>query len=150
MFTRQELLERLEHEAGRPHPPLQARIYGPHDFAMRADEESVLIVRAPRPLFSDGLGFWMAAIASEEWESREQYEKYFRPYLAGALCRPLSKAKFEAMAQNIVSPLKAQLRPSWNTKAYQSGMTMFEKWNDMGVLAEFESEWLWLQWETSA
>jgi hypothetical protein len=125
---------------------LQVLKFDSWDFPSVSSEEEILIHRASKTDFSDALGFWLASLFSQDWLDREEYAL---PYAREGLCLEIDGEDFEASIKGYSASLRTPLELPL-ARGFQAGLKMYDDWNDIAFLAEFEDGFVAFYWSTSA
>jgi hypothetical protein len=148
MFSREELLAALLQLLESPSPSLTVVAFGQFDFQSPSSEESLAIHRGRRADFDNALHFWVGSLRSRGWEGRESY---LLPYLQSGKCRPITEAEFNSLVSNYSAALKVSLPlPLHPGGGFVAAAQMYDSWDDVAALAEFEDEFVAFYWDTTA
>jgi hypothetical protein len=92
-----------------------------------------------------------------EWDARGfDYETWKNDWwgwlpegVTHALCQPIAKHEFPERTSHLLYGVKEIVQlPDMND--FVAALQMEEEWNDIGVLAEFRNEFIYMHWHTTA
>jgi hypothetical protein len=153
MFSRESLLEKLEaivHTGTDVRDFASGRIqlleFGHTDFSSSSSEETIIVHRGSKTDFSGALGFWLASLFSQDWLGREDYAV---PYASEGLCLEINETEFETLVKGYSSSLHTPLELPM-VQGFRAGLKMYDDWNDVAFLAEFEDGFVAFYWSTTA
>lgn len=130
-------------------PPLEVVEFGHRDFTSPSSEQSIFAVRASKADFAGALSFWVKAM--EATGGYDRPEPYLSAYAEAALCEPIASEEFSNVVSvysgSLVPPLPAFLL---ELTGWESGLRMYNEWNDVVVTAETAISFVLFAWGTSA
>jgi hypothetical protein len=148
MFSREEFLSALPVSFEGTCPLIDAVEFGPDAFRCPCGEEQIRIHRGKRANFKSIVQFWVASLSSQDWKEREAY---FLPYLQSGKCRPISENEFNDLVTTYSGELQQRLAlPLHSAVGFINAVQMYDEWNDMAAVAEYEDEFVAFYWDTTA
>ena len=105
--------------------------------------------------FDSSIQFYCNALI--EWDAQGQnlhgwragWQGWIKQKIEESLCRPVSKDDFPKQVEPIINQMKPLLTlPNFNTLV--SALQMTDDWNDISLLAQFENEYFYFHWHTTA
>jgi hypothetical protein len=137
------------------YPGLHYEIYPQDAFRTVESEQLIRITRSPKRVGDDGLEFWLAA---ERMDGLVGREEYFRAeYVPGVLRRASFQVITEAEFNEFVGRWSAELLapprlPLHASTGFVGSLLMFNAETDLiaSAFAEYEDEFLFFSWESSA
>lgn len=139
MFTREELIEKSSLLVDESQTLIEVIEFTPDDFPSSSSEECIAICRGSQSDFESALHFWVLAQQVIGWSGREEYLAVFQP---------ISEQDF-GLRLNQIRGLKYPLFVTPKGK-YIQGQRMSNEWYAFSALAEFESEYISFNWDTTA
>ncbi len=117
-------------------------------FDSPSSEQSILVASAPKNLVHDVTEFWLFTMLAHDWSGREQY---FKPYAETALCRDLLEDDYLGVIDVRTGRLRRTKpecidRPS----GFMAALKMYDDWNDVATIAEYDSFYVAFYWCTTA
>jgi hypothetical protein len=149
LFTRQEIAATLSELAALQPLPIEIVRFDQLDFETPSSEESIVAAHGSQQVFSSGLLFWIKTIQAEDWLGHRA--KYFVPHVQAGLCQPITEKEFAATVAEHSCGLRHQL-PAFLVPltGFQSGLRMYDDWNEVAVVAELTDAFVAFFWETTA
>ena len=149
MFSREALLKKLETVTDFrdfASDRIEVLEFGHTDFSSSSSEQIIIIHRGSRDDFLDALAFWLASLFSQDWLGRDEYAL---PYAREGLCLEINATEFAAFIKEYSSSLRTALELPI-AQGFRAGLKMYNNWNDVAALAEFEDGFVAFYWSTTA
>ena len=124
--------------------------YPQYAFHVPDGEESIHITRSPKAQGDNGLRFWLAAELADDWRGRESY---LHDYLSGAYFEPIDELTFnDLVATHCSSLVVPPILPLASGQVFLGALLMYSMRTEFFVsaIAEYESEFIHIAWETTA
>ena len=117
-------------------------------FESPSSEEAILVTHADKSAVDCAIDFWIWSMLADDWHDRTHY---FIPYAETALCAPLTESEFLSIVKQRCSRLK-QMLPAFmnNSQGFITALKMFDDWNDVAAIAEYETCYTAFYWNTTA
>jgi len=154
MFQRSDL-ENIDFDDGMLpyYRGLYSTVYEQYAFTSPGSEECIVLYRAPKLEGDNGLRFWLAAELEDDWNGRMQY---FRPYIEDSNFKEISESEFNSIVHLkckylITKPDIPLISSSKFIGALEMHATEDIKDIDhVELFAEYENEYIYFTWETTA
>lgn len=117
-------------------------------FRCPSFEQHIQIHRGKRVDFNSVVQFWVCSLRSQDWSGREAY---FLPYLKSGKCQTISEVEFNDLVATYSGELEQTLKlPLHFAVGFIGAVQMYNDWDDIGAVAEYEDEFVAFYWNTTA
>lgn len=146
MFTQEELLAKLPRLMEQDALPMERVEFLPEDFDSSSSEENIVVDRGLKMEFESALQFWVQSLRTQDLAKRQDY---ILKYARTGKCTQMIAADFDHLIKEYSYSLKTPISLAPKSK-FISAMQMYDDWNDIALLAEFEQEYIAFYWATTA